>query len=689
MDPCPGGSKGWGVVTLPAMTGSYTQPQQLCRSSAVLLGFLGFAWLAPMMTLAQVRPITLNGSWSFRQAGTAAWHRAVVPGEVHTDLLRNGLIPDPYRNFNADSVQWVEEKDWEYRRTFTADEALLGNEHVDLVFKGLDTFAEVWLNDSLLGKADNMFRTWEWPIKELLHEGANTLKVVFHSAVREGGKLRDAYGFNLPHDSDPSGVSPFVRKAAYQFGWDFAPRLVGCGIWQPVELRCWNEGRINGVQVDQHFTADSIQLELQVSTTGSANATVHFSLDGVRIGTQAMGAGSPASITVHSTLPRKALWWPSGSGEQPLHNLNIELRNPHGKLLDSTGRRIGLRTVQLRQEPDSIGRSFTFVINGEPVFMKGCNIVPPDLFPSRAGDSAWVALVAAMQRANMNMVRVWAGGIYPPDAFYTACDTAGILVWQDFMLAILVPAEGAFLENFTREAKEQAERFAIHPCAALLCGNNELEVAWGNWGWQQKYNLHGADSARVIDNNRHLWKDVLGTIAADAGVPYSWTSALSNWGNAAGLRNGDLHYWGVWHGDADLASFATNVGRFVSEYGFQSWPDSAMLAKYIDPDQLHLGRDALRWRQRSYKTDKPIWEAIAQELDQHPKTLNAFIEASQQVQALAYEMAIKAHTAKQPWCMGTLFWQLNDCWPGPSWSLIDYEGNWKPGMRAVEGLYGR
>ncbi len=631
----------------------------------------------------------LSGGWSFRLAGTTAWHPAQVPGEVHTDLLRNGLIPDPYRNFNADSVQWIEDKDWEYTCTIHADAALLMNEHIDLVFKGLDTFAEVWLNDSLLGRANNMFRTWEWPVKELLKPGENTLKVIFRSAVREGMKLRKTYGINLPHDSDPTGTSPFVRKAAYQFGWDFAPRLVGCGIWQSVELRCWNGARLGSVKVEQHFTTDSIRLDVHVHTVGNASSTIHCSLDGVPIGQPAMDAGQAASITVHYPLPRTALWWPNGTGEQPLHALHVELRSPKGQLLDSTTHRIGFRSVELRQQSDSIGRSFTFVINGKPIFMKGCNIVPPDMFPSRAGDSAWVALVAGMRKANMNMVRLWAGGIYPPEAFYNACDTAGILVWQDFMLANLVPAEGDFLDNFKQEAKEQAARFALHPCAALLCGNNELNVAWGNWGWQDKYKLHGADSARVIDSNRHLWKEVLGTVAAEAGVPYTWTSALSNWGNAAGLRSGDLHYWGVWHGDATFDSLATNVGRFVSEYGFQSWPDSTLLEKYIDANQLHLGSEALRWRQRSYKTDKPIWEAIQYELDEHPKTLNEFFSASQAVQSLAYEEAIKAHLAKQPWCMGTLFWQLNDCWPGPSWSLIDYEGNWKPGMRAVEELYAK
>jgi len=288
------------------------------------------------------------------------------------------------------------------------------------------------------------------------------------------------------------------------------------------------------------------------------------------------------------------------------------------------------------------------------------------------------------------MVRVWAGGIYPPEAFYHACDTAGILVWQDFMVANLLPAEGPFERNLAAEAQEQVSRISKHPSLLLFCGNNELNVAWHNWGWQGRYGLHGPDSTLVIDPNVRLWTGTLQAATRGIGVErYTPTSPLSNWGNAEGLKSGDLHYWGVWHGDSAFSSFKNNVGRFVSEYGFQSYPDSALLAEYNDPRELSLGSPAMKRLQRSYKTDKPIWDAIKRELGEEPKTLGAFIEAGQEVQAKAYRMAIEAHMAAQPHCMGTLFWQLNDCWPGPSWSLIDFEGNWKPGMYEVQRLYRR
>lgn len=247
---------------------------------------------------AQVSHVTLDNDWHFRQTDTERWYSAEVPGVVHTDLLHHGLIPDPYVNFNVDSVQWFERKDWIYTRTIHAGRALLRNEHIDLAFKGLDTFAEVYLNDELLGKPDNMFRTWEWPIEKKLRRGANELKVIFRSPVAEGRKLRDAYGLQLPHDSDPSGEGPYIRKAAYQFGWDFAPRLVSSGIWQPVELRCWNESRIASLHVRQQHDADSIRVTVHVLVRSEGAVSLHCYLDDQLIGQRKVGPSRTGAINV-------------------------------------------------------------------------------------------------------------------------------------------------------------------------------------------------------------------------------------------------------------------------------------------------------------------------------------------------------------------------------------------------------
>ncbi|MFZ1333458.1 MAG: hypothetical protein WAR83_14795 [Flavobacteriales bacterium] len=653
-------------------------------------------WLSTALAGAQEVHIPLHDGWSFCQVGKEQWYPAEVPGVVHTDLLRNGLIPDPYLNSNVDSVQWIENEAWIYKRTIIASDTLLKHGHLDLVFKGLDTFAEVYLNDTLLFKADNMFRTWEWPVKELLRKGENELKVIFRSPIKEGAKLRDAYGIQLPHDNDPTGVSPYIRKAAYQFGWDFCPRLVTSGIWKGVELHGWDHAWIGTVTVEQDTGSPSEVWNLQTFFHSGSDAKVQRGLrykvfvnDVLEINRKAFFErgcwGHPKNKVraLRNTVIEP--WFPDGYGKQPVYRLRVELWRK-GMLLDTYHASIANRKVELDQQKDSIGIAFTFRINGITVFAKGCNLIPPDMFPSRITDSTWVSLVGQMQAANMNMVRVWSGGVYPPEAFYSACDTAGIMVWQDYMFGNMVPGNKEFLDNAMDEIDEIQLRTWDHPCLVTYCGNNELEVAWINWGWQDRYSLHGPDSIKVERANNYFFEQSIQNVSSD--LNYTPTSPLSNWGNAKGLTEGDLHYWGVWHGDSAFSSFKNNVGRFVSEYGFQSYPDSTLLANYIDPKEIYLGSPAVQHLQRSYKTDKPIWEAIERELgEERPTTLGGFIEANQRVQAKAYGMAIEAHMSAQPHCMGTLLWQLNDCWPGPSWSIIDYEGRPKPAYQVVRSLY--
>ncbi|MBK7382456.1 MAG: hypothetical protein IPI81_03845 [Flavobacteriales bacterium] len=637
---------------------------------------------------AQEVHIPLHDGWTFCQVGKEQWYPAEVPGVVHTDLLRNGLIPDPYKGNNIDSVQWIENEDWIYKRTIVVTDTLLKHEHLDLVFKGLDTFAEVYLNDSLVGKADNMFRSWEWSVKPLLHLGLNELKIIFRSPIKEGAKLRDAYGIQLPHDNDPSGVSPYIRKAAYQFGWDFCPRLVTSGIWQEVELRGWSVSRFTSFGVSAMPVGDSISLWLRADMPWLKDGSVRFSLDGKRLAEVQIGMVDGVGFGGFSgRVPLMERWWPIGVGSRPMHTLSAELLDSKGEVISRAEKRTGFRTIEFIEDPDAIGRSFFFRVNGCDIFIKGCNLVPPSMVLSSTGDSVWAALVVSMQNAHMNMVRVWAGGVYPPDAFFDACDTAGILVWQDFMVPNMPPGNRRFMASLIDESQEQFDRIAYHPCLAIFCNDNELAVAWENWGWQGRYNLHGVDSIRVATDYNEVQR-VLAIAPRGNHFPFISSSPLSNWGSAEGLRSGDLHYWGVWHGDSTFSSFKNNVGRFVSEYGFQSYPDSALLAKYIDPDSLYLGSPAVARLQRSYKTDKPIWDAIERELgEEKPTTFGGFIEASQRAQAKAYGMAIKAHMDAQPHCMGTLLWQLNDCWPGPSWSIIDYDGNPKPAYEVVKELY--
>ncbi|MBK7086312.1 MAG: glycoside hydrolase family 2 protein [Flavobacteriales bacterium] len=638
------------------------------------LTFAAGALLAVTFVHAQVVRIPLHEGWRFQEVGTQHWYAAEVPGVLHKDLLRHGLIADPYGDADPDSARWVEQQDWIYACPLEADDALLSHEHIDLVLHGLDVYASVYLNNVPLGSSDNAFRTWEFDVRDELRPGANELRVVFRSTVQEGAVRMKEHAVRLPADNDAGSpkVSPYVRKAAFQFGWDFSPRVVGCGITGPVELRCWDRARIVDIDVrsapDQVNARQSATVHLEglmnddlslVLTSGDERDTVPITFRG-------------AEAWITTDLPSRPIehWWPNGSGVQPLFDVNIELLLVE-RVIDTAKKRIGLRTIELDQGLDSIGRAFTFVVNGKPIFMKGCNLVPPDAIDPNASDSAWVALVSAMRRAHMNMVRVWAGGIYPPDAFYDACDTAGILVWQDLMFANPVPADTAFLRTVEEEVRQQVVRLRHHPCLALWCGNNELEVAWKNWGWNSTYGCMG-EIPYVAQQQHHFFHLFLpDLIARYSDIAYTPTSALSNWGSSSGLRQGDLHYWGVWHADSTFASFAGNTGRFVSEYGFQSYPDSTLLAGYILSEELRLGSLALMGRQFSYRTDRPIREAIQRELGFEPTSLADLLLGSQLVQALAYREAIRAHRSAQPRCMGTLFWQLNDVWPGPSWSVMD------------------
>lgn len=650
---------------------------------------LYFAMLIALRVGGQELQMPLDTGWVFSKTNEKEWRSAKVPGCVQADLIEHGVIPDYRSEQGVESAQWVELEDWTYRTSFGLPDSFTKHEHIELEFKGLDTFAEIYLNGALLGSADNLFRTWRFEIKPFLRSGENELTINFRSTWKEGKARAAGFGLELPHDSDSSGISPFVRKAAYQFGWDFCPRLVTMGISGPVSIIAWSMGRIQGAQVFWDQDTLAVKPRVEGSKVALARCRIRLSLNEQPIAEgPALGSADLRAFIGRHALPH---WMPRGMGKQVVARLRLELFE--GEQLRSRSEfPVGRARNELVQEADSVGRSFAFQSDGRPFFVKGCNVVPPDMMPTHASDSAWITLVGHMRDAGMNMARIWAGGVYPPESFFDACDTVGILVWQDFMLAGLVPAEGEFLENFLAEAAEQVERISHHPCLALFCGNNELDVAWRNWGWQDRYGLHGADSATVIETNSKLWHEALAGIVNDrcGAGHYLASSPISNWGSAEGLGSGDLHYWGVWHGDSAFSSFDTNVGRFMSEWGFQSYPDSALLARFHGSEGLHLGSELMARLQRSYKGDSPIRNAIGEELGIAASglSLDGFIRASQAVQSLACDRAIRAHRAAWPRCTGTLLWQLNDCWPGPSWSLIDHQGKRKPAYQTVRTLFG-
>lgn len=652
-----------------------------------------WAWaalvLAGCRTEHPPQPITLDihHGWAFQRTGDGTWSPAAVPGTVHTDLLALGLVPDPYVGANVDSVQWAGDSAWTYRTTVQLDPPMRQREHIDLRFAGLDTYVEVRVNGETVGRCANMHRSWAFPIKHLLKDGKAEVEVLFRPAVEEGRRAMQAFGRSLPADNDQGAVkvAPFVRKAGVHFGWDFAPRLITCGIWRPVSIVAWDDVRLTGLRVEQQARNGVRTLAFRPDVTGDTAmvAETRVIINGRTLGT------APGVGPVMVQIPDTGRWWPAGMGEPRLQHVRMELWGAAGPL-DHHIARIGLRTIDLHRAPDSLGTPFTFVVNGRPMFAMGANIVPPDMLLPRAGDAGWRELVRHARDAHMNMLRVWGGGVYPPDAFFDACDEAGILVWQDLMFAnTMVPDDVAFLDNVEAEVREQVARLQHRASLAIWCGNNEVDVAWHNWGWQRTWGIGPADSIRIWNAYVDLFHRRMPAWIADLDRrPYVPTSPLSNWGNAEGLRHGDLHYWGVWHGDAPFERFADNTGRFVSEYGMQSYPLWETMREVTGGFDLQTDTAFWRHRQLSYKGDAAIVR-LAERYLGPVRGRRDLVEKSHALQAMAYTTAIEAHLDARPRCMGTLLWQLNDVWPGASWSIVDHAGRRKPAFDAVRAAYAR
>lgn len=625
----------------------------------------------------------------------AAWHPATVPGTVHTDLLAAGLIPDPFFGTNELRLQWIEEEDWAYRTTFEVDATLLEHRNVELVFGGLDTFAEVRLNGRTILAADNMFRAWTVPAREHLREGPNELEVRFRSPVDAVMPALEALPYELPMGND-RGDPPtrsLARKAAYHYGWDWGPRFVTSGVWKPVRLRAWSGVRI----ADVHWTTTSLGPDearlrgvVEVLADEAADVEVEVASPGDRFPAVTRSVSveeGVGRVEVEVAIAAPRLWWPNGLGEAHLYELITRVRS--GGRFDERLDRIGLRTVEVVSEPDSIGRSFHLRVNGRPVFMKGANWVPPDLFLPRVPDARYEALFAAMDEAHMNMVRVWGGGVYPDERFYDLADERGILVWQDFMFAnALYPGDPAFLENVEAEAVQQVRRLRNHPSLALWCGNNEIREGLENWGWPDAHGWTEAGEAAIRDAYEALFEGLLPAVVADhdPGRFYWASSPLHGWGRQESLTHGDAHYWGVWWGREPFEVLTEKLPRFMSEFGFQGYPSMATVAAFTPPDERRLGSPSLESHQKHPTGLETIREYMAR---WYPVSddLETFVYLSQQLQAEGMRMALEAQRRAMPRTMGTLYWQLGDAWPGASWSSVDFFGRRKALHHAVRRAF--
>ncbi len=647
--------------------------------------------------------MALDSGWTFRQASPGDhpegkdWTPATVPGGVHTDLLKAGLIPDPFYRDNEFKLQWIGQADWEYRSTFTVSPEMMRHGHLDLVFEGLDTYADVYLNDFQVLKADNMFRSWRTPVKAHLTAGANRIRILFHSPIMLMLPRVKAMPYRLPavhqvQEVSEEGIAtdPYTRKAAYNYGWDWSPRLVTEGIWKPARIEGWDDLRVQNLHIAQNrIRTEAASLSADIELLSDAPGSALISIDEVQGGRSvnrvirqqyALESGLN-HISLPFTVVHPRLWYPAGYGAQERYTYRATVAM--GKTSTAVAEvRTGLRSIELRQEPDQWGKSFTFVVNGIPIFCKGADVVPFDNFPTRVTRERHRYILESARAAHMNMVRLWGGGYYESDDFYDLCDELGILVWQDFMFGgSLVPGDREFQENVRAEAIEQIKRLRDHPSLTVWVGNNEVETGWRFWGDRMafKQGVSAEQRERVWQDYVVLFHDIIKSAVHEYGapVPYWPSTPSANFEAAPGNDHiGDQHYWDVWHGLAPVTDYEKQFPRFMSEYGFQSFPELRTVHSFTQPSDLDIISPVMQAHQKDHGGNEVIQTYMLREY-REPRDFASFLYMSQIVQAEAIKAGAEHFRRIRPRNMGTLFWQLNDCWPVASWSSIDYFGRWK------------
>lgn len=627
----------------------------------------------------------LHQGWSFRQAGTELWHPARVPGSNVTDLLREGLIPDPLVGDNEARLAWIAEADWEYRLDFAVDAGDLHCDMALLVFEGLDTHCEVRLNGQTVLAAANMFQRHDVDVRELLIVGTNRLELCFRSPVGYGREAHARTGLTYPAENDKTDghVSVFSRKAPYHFGWDWGPMLIPSGICGPVRLELYSTAKLETVShtvVKLDEDEAQLRFDIAVAAYREGEAECAIMLDGAELTrvpvTLARGAANGCTATV--TLANPRLWSPAGLGEPHLHRFAVRLLGG-GEEIDRRDMAVGLRHIEVINRPDEAGTAFYVEVNGRPVFMKGANVIPPDSFLERFDEPRMRRLFEDALAANMTMLRVWGGGAYLPDRFYELADECGMLIWQDFMFACtLYPSDPEFLASVAIEAEQQVRRLRHHASIALWCGNNEISMGIADWGWPEKFGYSDEVFAGMVAGNSALFDELLPEIVKrdDPDRFYLPSSPASFWEHPEQDAHGNSHFWGVWHGEMPFSAYAERIPRFMSEFGYQSFPLLPSIARFVEEDERCLGSEVLRVHQKHTRGTEIILRALRRDYGE-PADFGAFCYLSQVQQADGLRVAFEAHRRAMPYCMGSLYWQLNDCWPCASWSSVDYYGRWK------------
>ena len=634
--------------------------------------------------------ITLNGTWNWCDMESKEWHKGSVPGTVLTDMMDGGLIEDPYWRTNEYETRELSRSDYRYEREFEVPESFFREEEQCLVFEGLDTIADIYLNDELLLAVNDMHRTWRIDVKGKL-KAVNRLAVAFHSptafiekADREGDIFYASTGCMKGNGA--------LRKAHYMFGWDWGPQLPDAGIFRSVYLSGFSIARLDDVRIRQEHGAGGVKLSVESSvrklsesdTAGSGMLVCKITAPDGTVLTVEKEVG--INETIEALIEAPQLWWPNGYGAQPLYTVRVELRMSDS-VLDVWERTIGLRTVTVCTDADEWGNQFAFVVNGQKIFAMGANYIPEDNLLGHLSEERSERLIRDCARANFNCIRIWGGGYYPEDYVYDACDRYGILVWQDLMFACNVyDLNDEFEANILAETADNVKRIRHHACLGLWCGNNEMEWGWRDWGRLEGHRpKYKADYTKIFEMLLpRLVKQV-------DDQTYYWLSSPSSGGSfddPNDFNRGDNHYWEVWHSNKPFTEYRDFYFRFCSEFGFQSFPGKKTLDSFSLPEDQNIFSEVMESHQKNGLANTKIFSYISGYY-KYPKDMESIAYISQILQLKAIQYGVEHWRRNWGRCMGSIYWQLNDCWPVASWASIDYYGRWKALHYGAKRFYAR
>lgn len=620
----------------------------------------------------------LHDNWEMRRMDQDKWYKATVPGTVYTDLLDNGLMEDPYYRDNEDKALRLMDYDYEYRMNFDVPEndELQGCDEVLLKFEMLDTVADIYLNGNLVDSVCNMHKTYGYDVKEHL-KAQNELRIVFHSPnafIKKEFENDPVLG-----SEDCTKGFPKLRKAHYMFGWDWGPRLPDAGIMRPVSLVGIKKATLSDVYVIQNHENGKVTLSVETQCRLAHTDNFDWNDKDRLITTVTVTDPDGKEVVKDLGVPYRVeienpqLWWPNGYGKQPLYTVRVELKDSEGELLDVWEKRIGLRTMTISRQKDEYGEEFCHVVNGVKIFAMGADYIPQDNILSRVNKERTRQLLTHCANSHFNCVRVWGGGYYPEDDFYDLCDELGLVVWQDLMFACAVyRLTEDFEKSICEEVTQNVKRLRHHASLGLWCGNNEMELFVGQEHWGAKFTLK-SDYVKMYE---YLFPILLKVLDPQT---YYWPASPSSGGgfdDPNDENRGDAHYWEVWHGNQPFTAYRQFHFRYLSEFGFQSFPSVKTIETFTEPKDRNIFSYVMEKHQRNNAANGKIMNYMSQTF-LYPESLDELVYYSQLLQAEAIRYGVEHFRRNRGRCMGTVYWQLNDCWPVASWASIDYEGRWK------------